>query len=86
MDSPPQGELLPGETGPEGWRLVCHNCGYKWPQNAAANPSGCCQKPKVHVHDTSKPCTICHDYDRPICSQCGRATIDHGRCPAGCET
>jgi hypothetical protein len=48
------------------WRLVCHECGYKWPPNSAINVSAvtCCNSKstiKIHVHDLDKPCALCTD-------------------------
>ncbi len=42
------------------WRLVCHMCSTKYPMNSAQVPD-CCQKPRVHIHNTDKPCVLCKE-------------------------
>lgn len=55
MDVKPEGKPI-GGVGIKGFRLVCHNCGHKWPANTAVKPMGCCRKPRVRIHDMSQPC------------------------------
>lgn len=48
------------------WRLVCHECGHKWPPNTAipVSKAGCCSSKstiKIHVHNIDKPCELCAD-------------------------
>jgi rRNA maturation endonuclease Nob1 len=43
------------------WRLVCHACGVRYPHGAAVSVSNadCCEKPRLHLHNTTVPCDLC---------------------------
>ena len=45
---------------PHPWRMVCHNCGERYPINGAG-ARDCCAAPNLRLHDLSEPCDWCDD-------------------------
>jgi len=52
---------------PAGWRVVCHNCGRRFPIVSGEPFSGgacalkCCNDPHRRVHDLRIPCDHCKE-------------------------
>ena len=53
------------------WRMVCHECGMKWPANQARAVSAlrCCMSKntsKIKVHNLDRACERCFDAEYPV--------------------